>query len=195
MKKNNNLKHLVTTHVLSIKNNVHPFISFIAAQFVLSWFYALCEQVAFPLPFSPVPVLLQPFPLFFLSLVIGWPAVSAYLLYLAQGALGAPFFAFTLGGFARLMGPTGGYLFGMGIAATYLAATRDMLVRSRTLLLGKLIVANALLYSVGLTWLFWFIPSYALLDCGLWPFMPGCFIKMTAVILLASPLLSGTRQQ
>ena len=124
-----------------------------------------------------------------LTLLLGWPAVIAFGLYLAQGAMGAPFFAYGLGGMARLLGPTGGYLMGMLAASTYLAVTRNTFAHSRTILFIKLCVANGLMYSFGLMQLAWFVPSYRLLDLGFWPFLPGNFTKMFFVIVTSTFLL------
>jgi biotin transport system substrate-specific component len=80
---------------------------------------ALASQVAIPLPGTPVPLTLQPMLVVLAGLWLG-PAAGAasMMLYLAAGAAGLP--AFTpIGapGFARLLGPTGGYLLAYPLAA------------------------------------------------------------------------------
>src|SRR2546423_10980860 len=73
---------------------------------------ALASQVAIPLPFTPVPITLQPLVVVLAGLMLG-PAAGAasMVLYLAAGAAGLPVFT-PLGapGIARFFGPTGGYL-------------------------------------------------------------------------------------
>ena len=56
---------------------------------------ALSAKIAFPIPFSPVPVTGQTF---------------AVLAYMAEGISGMPVFTGAGAGFAYLMGPRGGYV-------------------------------------------------------------------------------------
>lgn len=80
---------------------------------------ALSAQVAIPVPFSPVPMTLQPLAVLLVGGLFGAAAgAGALVLYLVAGAFGAPVFA-PIGpqGLARLFGPTGGYLLAMPLAA------------------------------------------------------------------------------
>lgn len=148
---------------------------------LLSWFYALCSQIIIPLPFNFVPISLQPLPLFFLSLLIGWPAVYAYFLTLFQGALGAPFFSGFQGGMVKLLGPTGGYIIGFAFAIIFLSFVKDYKKHNFFITFSKLLFANFILYFSGLAQLSWFVPSGKLLACGLYPFIFGDLLKMFLV--------------
>ncbi|MDR2182111.1 MAG: biotin transporter BioY, partial [Treponema sp.] len=81
--------------------------------------------ISFPLPFSPVPVVLQNFFAVLSGLVLGPVRGSAAVaLYLLAGALGLPVFAGAAGGIAHFAGPTGGFLAGYllaGLAAGLIA--------------------------------------------------------------------------
>ena len=80
---------------------------------------AAASQVAIPLPFTPVPITLQPLVVVLAGLMLGPVAGAAsMLLYLAAGAAGLPVFA-PIGapGIARFLGPTGGYLIAYPAAA------------------------------------------------------------------------------
>ncbi|HMV31367.1 MAG TPA: biotin transporter BioY [Gemmatimonadales bacterium] len=80
---------------------------------------ALSAQVAIPVPFSPVPMTLQPLAVLLVGGLFGAAAGAGALgLYLVAGAFGEPVFA-PIGpqGLARLFGPTGGYLLAMPLAA------------------------------------------------------------------------------
>ena len=80
---------------------------------------AAASQVAIPLPNTPVPITLQPLIVVLAGLWLGPVAgVASMVLYLAAGAAGLPVFA-PQGppGFARLIGPTGGYLLAYPFAA------------------------------------------------------------------------------
>jgi biotin transport system substrate-specific component len=73
---------------------------------------ALASQVAVPLPFTPVPITLQPLVVVLAGLWLGPVAGAASMvLYLLVGATGVPVFSpFGAPGIARFVGPTGGYL-------------------------------------------------------------------------------------
>jgi biotin transport system substrate-specific component len=80
---------------------------------------AAASQVAIPLPFTPVPLTLQPMLVILAGMMLGPVAGAASMaLYLAAGAAGLPVFT-PMGapGIARLVGPTGGYLLAYPAAA------------------------------------------------------------------------------
>src|SRR3954470_24244014 len=80
---------------------------------------AAASQIAIPLPFTPVPITLQPMLVILAGMMLGPVAGAAsMLLYLAAGASGLPVFT-PVGapGVARLFGPTGGYLIAYPAAA------------------------------------------------------------------------------
>jgi len=74
--------------------------------------------IAVPLPFSPVPIVLQNLFALLSGLLLG-PALGAAAVatYLVVGAIGAPVFAGASGGFVHFFGPTGGYLAGYLLSA------------------------------------------------------------------------------
>jgi biotin transport system substrate-specific component len=77
----------------------------------------LSAKVNLPLPY--VPMTLQTLVVLVLGAAYGWRLGSASVMaYLAEGALGWPVFAGSVGGLAPLLGPTAGYLFGF-VAAAY----------------------------------------------------------------------------
>ena len=70
-------------------------------------------------PFWPVPMTLQTGAVALIGVTFGWRlGLATVLLYLAEGAMGFPVFQGTQEkgiGLAYLVGPTGGYLFGMAL--------------------------------------------------------------------------------
>ena len=79
---------------------------------------ALSAQVAVPVPFSPVPMTLQPLAVLVVGALLGPAAGCAALVtYLIAGVAGLPVFAAGGSGVARLVGPTGGYLLAFPVAA------------------------------------------------------------------------------
>src|SRR5688572_1577920 len=75
---------------------------------------AAAAQLSFPLAFTPVPFTIQPMIVLIGAAALGAPlGALSQILYLTLGLAGLPVFAFAPElpqGFARLIGPTGGYL-------------------------------------------------------------------------------------
>ena len=113
---------------------------------------AAASQVAVPLPFTPVPLTLQPLVVVLAGLTLGPIAGALSMgLYLAAGAAGLPVFA-PMGapGIARFFGPTGGYLIAYPAAAFVAGA----LARRAPTLLGRWLAAVfgiAVIFIGGIT--------------------------------------------
>jgi biotin transport system substrate-specific component len=74
--------------------------------------------VSIPLPFSPVPIVLQNLFALLAGLILGpFLGAAAVGLYLIAGIIGAPVFAGAAGGIVHIIGPTGGFLAGYLLAA------------------------------------------------------------------------------
>jgi len=154
---------------------------------------ALAAQVVVPVPFSPVPMTLQPLAVLAVGGLLGAAAgVGALVLYLALGVLGLPVFAAGGSGILHLLGPTGGYLLAFPVAAGVTGA----LVR-RTPSVLRVLLACALgmvIIHVG------GVAQLALLGgdpalafrVGFIPFLTGDLLKVglaAAIILAAGPRL------
>jgi biotin transport system substrate-specific component len=106
---------------------------------------ALAAQVAVPLPFTVVPLTLQPLAVLVVGGLLGAAAgAAALVLYLAAGATGLPVFAGGSAGAIHLIGPTGGYLLAFPVAA---AVTGRLLGladgRSGAAAIGRVLLATA----------------------------------------------------
>ena len=161
---------------------------------------ALAAQVVVPVPFSPVPMTLQPLAVLGVGGILGGAAgLSALLLYLALGILGLPVFAAGGSGLVHLLGPTGGYLLAFPVAAGVTGAlTGRTLVgprraEARTLL--RVLLACALgmviIHIGGVAQLAMLggDPSLAF-RVGFVPFLTGDLLKIglaVALILAAGP--------
>ncbi len=139
-------------------------------------------------PIGPVPIVLTTLFALLAGLLLGsrWGLTSMGL-YLLVGAIGIPVFAGGKGGFAHLLGPTGGYLFGFVLAAW---VTGFISERSRGLLGWEIfaIVAGSLaIYGLGIPWLkvvtkmTW--PKTFVV--GMVPFLIGDAVKAAAALVLA----------
>lgn len=79
---------------------------------------AISAQVAIPLPFTPVPLTLQPLAVIFVGVALGSRrGAAAAALYLLEGFSGLPVFAQGHGGPAMLFAPTAGFLYSYPFAA------------------------------------------------------------------------------
>lgn len=73
---------------------------------------AVLSQLAIPMP-SGVPVTLQTFAVALTAYVLGWKmGTAATFVYILLGAVGVPVFANFSGGFDKLVGMTGGFIWG-----------------------------------------------------------------------------------
>jgi biotin transport system substrate-specific component len=120
-----------------------------------SLFVALCARVTIPIPGNAVPLTLQNFGVLLVGLLLGpRRAFAAMIVYLAEGASGLPVFnPAGPGGMAQLFGPTGGYLMAYPFVASLagILFERGRKTFARAAAAG--IVAEILLFAVGLSWL------------------------------------------
>lgn len=153
--------------------------------FLFALALALAAQVKIPLFFTPVPLTLQTFVVYLAVRVLKKKAFLPVALYIAAGVLGFPVFAASSFGLFYLIGPTGGYIVGFLIAALILPF---LFSKKKTFLsnLACFSFAALIIYSLGITWLVFFyslsLPAAFL--AGLYPFLAGEVLKITAAALL-----------
>ncbi len=141
------------------------------------------------IPFWPVPMTMQTFAVLLLGAAYGWRlGGAAVLLYLAEGAVGLPVFA-KGGGFAYLLGPTGGYLVGFLFAAIVVGwlAQRGW-DRSPVTTVAAMLIGELIIFGLGVAWLAHLIGIDKAIAAGVTPFLWGEAVK----IALATALLPAT---
>lgn len=141
---------------------------------------ALFAQVAIPLPFTPVPITGQTYAVLLVGAALGSRrGALSMLVYLAQGGLGLPFFAGGSSGWARVLGPSGGYLLSYVLAAFVvgLLAERGWDQRFGTSIVA-MILGEVVIYAVALPWLGKFVGLDRAVALGLLPFVPGDAVKL-----------------
>ena len=150
---------------------------------------AAAAQLSFPLPFTPVPFTIQP-----MIVLVGAAALGSrlgalsQLLYLTLGLAGLPVFAYAPElpqGFARLLGPSGGYLMAYPMAAfvTGLLAERGFDRRYLTSI-AAMTAGLAIIFAGGVAWIARFSGLEAALAIGLYPFIIVDVIKIVAAGLV-----------
>ena len=150
---------------------------------------AAASQIAIPLPWTPVPITLQPMLVILAGMLLGPLAGAAsMLLYLAAGASGLPVFT-PIGapGFARFFGPTGGYLIAYPVAA-YVAGA----LAQRATSLGSRWLAGAtgiaVIYVGGIAQLSLLSGGIThALQIGVTPFAALDIVKAFVAAVIAAP--------
>jgi biotin transport system substrate-specific component len=139
----------------------------------------LSAKINLPLPY--VPMTLQTLVVLVIGAAYGWRLGGVTLIvYLAEGAIGLPVFAGSVGGLAPFLGPTAGYLIGF-VAAAFTTGwlsergwDRSVLLLFVAMGLGHLIILGA-----GFAWLaigmkLGFAKAWSV---GVAPFMAASLIK------------------
>ena len=136
----------------------------IASLLFITVLTIVAAQVSIPLPFTAVPLTLQPMVVLLGGLALGSRlGAASQILYLAAGIVGLPVFAASAvlpPGPLRLLGPTGGYLMAYPLAAfiTGYLAERGFDRKYVTSVLAML-AGLLLIYTAGVTWLGVFVRS------------------------------------
>ncbi len=146
---------------------------------------AFGAKVAIPIPGTPVPVTLQALFIVLSGVLLG-PRLGAWsqALYVGVGALGAPVFA-AGGGFAYLLGPTGGYLLAAPAAAFAAGRVVGRSGGLPRLALG-LLSGSAVLLAGGWAWLAHLSGPVEAVRLGVLPFLAGDLVKWVVAVLVAA---------
>jgi biotin transport system substrate-specific component len=158
---------------------------------------AVCAQVSFG---YPVPTTLQTFAALGAGALLGARrGVASQLLYLGAGAAGMPIFADGHAGLSWLtqadpLHVSGGYLWGLPIAALVAGVICDRLGRSFYVTVPAMLIGSVGLYAAGLVWLHqallpvpWTGKGASTLHYGLWPFVLGDLAKIFAAAAIIDP--------
>jgi biotin transport system substrate-specific component len=161
---------------------------------------AAAARVAIPLPFTPVPLTLQPFAVLGVGLALGpVDGFFAMLAYLAEGAMGLPVLSpMGPGGLAQILGASGGFLMAYPLVAAIIGfVTRALSARSSRFVaaLAGGSVATAVLFVSGATWFahLMHLSFYATWIGAVAPFLPGEAVKVVVAAGLYSTLNRATR--
>ena len=164
---------------------------------------ALAAHVAFPLPFTPVPLTLGPLAVLAVGLAFG-PAGGflTLLAYLAEGASGLPVFSPAgPGGVAQLFfGPSSGYLLSYPLVAAIAGGLTPLLGRRLSLFASAAVgcaTATVLLFLAGAAWFMAFthLPLRTVWIAAVAPFLPGETIKVLAAAGVYSTLRRHSRNK
>ena len=157
-----------------------------------------------PMP-GLVPISLASFAVYLAGGILGWKkGTVAVLIYVILGAVGVPVFSGGAGGFAKLFGVTGGYIFGYIPCALLSGLFTDLFYKKNSNIKNKflnwlsrawsvpvgMILGTVALYALGTVW---FIIArgvtleVAMAGCVL-PFLPGDAVKIVCATILTLAL-------
>lgn len=146
---------------------------------------AIAAQIAIPLPFTPVPLTLQPLAVIFVGVALGSTrGAAAAALYLLEGASGLPVFAQGHGGALWLVGPTAGYLFSYPFAAYVAGFVSErgwgnmINVQSIVRAISGMLLALGVIYAGGWSWLAILTDARSAFVAGVAPFVVADIVKV-----------------
>jgi biotin transport system substrate-specific component len=145
-----------------------------------SMLIAIAAQIAIPLPFTPVPLTLQPLAVILVGVALGSTrGAAAAALYLLEGASGLPVFAGGHGGAIWLAGFTGGYLLSYPFAAWVAGFISERgwgssIVRAVT----GMLLALGVIYLGGWAWLAFLTNAQSAFVNGVAPFVLADMVKV-----------------
>lgn len=141
---------------------------------------AIAAQIAIPVPFSPVPLTMQPLAVIMVGAVLGASrGAAAAALYLLEGLSGLPVFAQGHSGPLWLLGPTAGYLYSYPLAAFVAGWLSERGWGNRTLRsVAGMLAALTVIYIGGWAWLAALTNARAAFALGVAPFIAADIVKV-----------------
>lgn len=149
------------------------------------------------LPFSPVPISMGTLAIYFVVSVMGMKkGTVSVIIYMLLGLAGLPVFTGFTGGPGKLLGPTGGYLFGYLFMAVICGFFADKFWDKIWLNFLGMLVGTAACYFFGTLWLAYqaSLSFHAALAAGVLPFIIGDLAKIIFALMLGIPLRKRLRR-
>jgi biotin transport system substrate-specific component len=142
------------------------------------------------IPFFPVPLTLQTFFVYLAVLKLKKHAYISQAIYLGIGAIGLPVFARGMGGYAVLVGPTGGFLLGFLLGALASGQLLEAMRGRSHGGLAAILLCSALIFFAGWVGLsYWLGGNLAAAAwAGVIPFLPGDAVKLAMAALVGKKL-------
>jgi biotin transport system substrate-specific component len=139
------------------------------------------------LPIGIVPISLTNLAIYFAIYALGGKrGTLSYIVYLFIGLVGLPVFSGFSGGFAKLIGPTGGYLIGFAFMAFISGIFIDKFSSKIYMCFLGMVLGTIVTYILGTAWLAYEtkMTFNAALYAGVIPFIPGDLAKMVIASLI-----------
>ncbi len=154
---------------------------------VVALFAALmCIFSPIAVPFGPVPFSLATFIVYVTSGILGTKSVFAVMLYILIGGVGLPVFSYSTGGFEKLIGPTGGFIWGYLICALIGGYIVKRFYSSKLLTATGFLLGTLALSLIGTVWFALYTGGTffaSLFACAV-VFIPAEIIKIICAVAL-----------
>lgn len=178
-----NFKNNITILDQYTTNKVYKLAFFILGIILLS----VSSKVK--IPFYPVPMTLQTFVVYFIAASMGIVGFYSTLSYVFLGLIGLPIFA-AGGGFAYIMSPTFGFLYGMILASMFIAKfSANLFNKSIFRVIITIFISAIIIFTCGILHLSSFIGLDKAITVGLVPFIFSEFLKIILAALLTTVLI------
>ena len=151
----------------------------------------ICVLAPLSVPVGLVPISLGSFAVYLAATLTNRKiGTAAVLLYVLLGAVGTPVFAGWTGGFARLAGPTGGFILGYIPCAYVIGLLTDKLESHKWSFPVAMVAGTVILYAFGLAWFMIATKNdflYSFAAC-VTKFLPGDALKIVAATAVVIPV-------
>lgn len=147
----------------------------------------ICILGPLSIPIGVVPITLTNLAIYLTLYILGMKkGTISYLVYMLLGFVGLPVFSGFAGGPAKLLGPTGGYIFGFIFMALIAGYFIDRFIDRWYLCFAGMILGTAICYAFGTMWLSYQagISLKAALGVGVIPFIPADLGKVLLAAIL-----------
>ena len=153
--------------------------------------------ISMAIPISPVPISLASMAVYLAVTVLGMKlGTLSCLIYLLLGLVGLPVFSGFSGGFAKLAGPTGGYLIGFLFMIPLTGILFEKTGKSFWKQFGAMVLGTLVCYLFGTVWLCLqlnldFIGG---LGVGVIPYLPGDTAKIILAALIGPVIVKALKR-
>lgn len=162
----------------------------------------ILAPISIPLTFSPIPITLGMFAVYMAGIILGRRrGTICVLVYILLGAVGLPVFSGYAGGFQKILGPSGGYLWGYLFLAWLTGFFVERFSKNmKSMILGAVLGAlsgTVVCYAFGTLWMglqLHMTPMEALW-AGVIPFIPLDLVKLVLAVVVCCPVRKGLMSQ
>lgn len=151
----------------------------------------IAAPYAVPMPGTLVPISLGTLAIYLTGAMLGGRrGTAAVAVYIVLGAAGLPVFTGFMGGFAKVLGPTGGYIIGYIPLVLLTGMLAERSAKRRWLMPVGMVLGTAVMYAFETAWYMIMNGTplgAALMSCVV-PFLIGDSIKMALASAVSVPL-------
>ncbi|MCM1167507.1 MAG: biotin transporter BioY [Ruminococcus sp.] len=153
----------------------------------------IAGPMSMPLPGGLIPISMGTFAIYLTGALLGGKrGTVSVVVYILLGTVGLPVFTNFMGGFAKVMGPTGGYIIGYIPLVLITGIFADIPSKKHWTMPAGMALGTVVMYAFGTAWYMIMTGAplaAALVDCVV-KFIPGDTVKIVVAVVIAVPLKS-----